>query len=637
MPLIRSSFSIVMPIHGDRDGERALRSVYFQNYPRDLVETIVIEDEDSQLTKKYPASKIIHHKERLERAISRTEGMAAATNDWVIWLDSITAERRIPVKIDGRMDVLSIEELFNLYPYSHFNGKEVCYPTDLETLSLASKQDDYWKVPAFWTKVTKIIRHRTDKNVYRVTQKYGQVEVTEDHSLVKLEGGELVKSKWYETVDNPFVTVGGVERGKLESIDLWEYLSEVSGLISDEKTVRFDNHQRGQDKIFLKRQLGGDSLLSLCRILGLYISEGSVSKRPKSKNFDIALQEKEILQGIEKDFQELTNATFSYCADKKGTYATVWRLRNYSNLLTAAFPYLCGKDSRSKKIPQFIYNLDKKYQAEFLKYLVIGDGSRKKGSAPDGGKRSKKFLKNYFVYTTVSLGLASGLCFLLRQLGIDFSVGYRESKKSWGISTRPLKTNRRGFKTFISPLEKASRYVYDLSVESDSHTFVDSLGLVALHNSDDELISSTLYNLDYWIRRCPGYKIFHYGGIVYWEPKTFDEHNYEPRTTIRPTPDIPDGEPGMGYFETGKVATGHFVFRREIFEELGGMPQQMSPYVFADECAREFPEFREMMGRRKVDTLGNPWGCDFFYFYKITRKYKSKALPLNLYLQHVRR
>ena len=156
-------------------------------------------------------------------------------------------------------------------------------------------------------------------------------------------------------------------------------------------------------------------------------------------------------------------------------------------------------------------------------------------------------------------------------------------------------------------------------------------------DSDDELISTALYDLTHAINRFPDYKIFHYGGIVMWEPKTVDELDYDSRTTIRQTPDLPDGNPGMGYFETGLVASGHFCFKRELYTELGGFPPEMSPYAFADRAAEEFPEMREMMIRRNVDSIGNPFGQDYYYIYKLTRKYKSKALPLYLYIQHIRR
>ena len=156
-------------------------------------------------------------------------------------------------------------------------------------------------------------------------------------------------------------------------------------------------------------------------------------------------------------------------------------------------------------------------------------------------------------------------------------------------------------------------------------------------DSDDELLSTALYDLDYCINKYPEYKIFHYGGIVMWEPKTSDEVDYNPQTTIRSTPDLPDGDPGMGYFETGLVGNGHFCFKRELYQELGGFPNECSPYELAKRGVEEFPELGEMMKRRNVDTLGNPWGQDFLYMYKLTRKYKSKALPLLLYLQHIRR
>jgi len=58
----------------------------------------------------------------------------------------------------------------------------------------------------------------------------------------------------------------------------------------------------------------------------------------------------------------------------------------------------------------------------------------------------------------------------------------------------------------------------------------------------------------------------------------------------------------------------------------------------ADIAKEEFPEMADEDNELYlVDTLGNPWGDDYYLAYKYTRKYKSKGLPLNLYLQHVRR
>jgi glycosyltransferase involved in cell wall biosynthesis len=152
-------------------------------------------------------------------------------------------------------------------------------------------------------------------------------------------------------------------------------------------------------------------------------------------------------------------------------------------------------------------------------------------------------------------------------------------------------------------------------------------------DSDDELLSSSLYLMDYYIRKYPEYKVFHFGGVVYWEPRTWDEKDYDPRTTIRPTPNIKEAEVGMEQFKSGVIASGHFVFHRSVFEDIGGLPKTSSPYEASDIAKEEFPEFKEWF----VDTLGNPHGDDYYYFYKMTRKYKSKPLPLNLYLQHVRR
>jgi len=157
-------------------------------------------------------------------------------------------------------------------------------------------------------------------------------------------------------------------------------------------------------------------------------------------------------------------------------------------------------------------------------------------------------------------------------------------------------------------------------------------------DSDDELVSTALYDLDYCIRHNVHYKIFHWGGIVYWEPKTWDEPGYDPRTSIRPTPNLEEDVVGMKPFKTGLVAAGHFCFQRKLLDEVGGLIHTTSPYEMAEKAKEEFPEFADPENELYlVDTLGNPWGDDYYMMYKLTRKYKSRGLPLNLYIQHVRR
>ncbi len=53
----------------------------------------------------------------------------------------------------------------------------------------------------------------------------------------------------------------------------------------------------------------------------------------------------------------------------------------------------------------------------------------------------------------------------------------------------------------------------------------------------------------------------------------------------------------------------------------------------------EFPEIKPLYwnkGKKSYDSLGNPWGEDWYYFYKITRKCESKYLDIAPYYVHSR-
>ena len=56
-----------------------------------------------------------------------------------------------------------------------------CFPDDLYVWSATG-----------WNKIKKIVRHRTNKDIYRIRTKHAIVDVTEDHSLIN-SNGEMVK------------------------------------------------------------------------------------------------------------------------------------------------------------------------------------------------------------------------------------------------------------------------------------------------------------------------------------------------------------------------------------------------------------------------------------------------------------
>ena len=153
-------------------------------------------------------------------------------------------------------------------------------------------------------------------------------------------------------------------------------------------------------------------------------------------------------------------------------------------------------------------------------------------------------------------------------------------------------------------------------------------------DSDDEFLKTYLEVLNsYMTEDFPGYKCYHYGAIVV-------RMGFQ---SVRETFDIKEEGEGMESFPSGKIGAGSFCFHRDCLDKVGYLPEAINPYLFADMAKDANPEITQWYGpipTNKVSeskSLGNPWGDDWYMFYKITRKFKSKALPIAPYIQFVRR
>lgn len=93
--------------------------------------------------------------------------------------DSVVGETPIIIKKQVE-DVIAIEDLFNQYLKNVYTDKIT------QTKEIIDTSELYINVmtETGWTKINKIIRHKTNKKLYRVKTLYGCVTVTEDHSLL---------------------------------------------------------------------------------------------------------------------------------------------------------------------------------------------------------------------------------------------------------------------------------------------------------------------------------------------------------------------------------------------------------------------------------------------------------------------
>lgn len=170
-------------------------------------------------------------------------------------------------------------------------------------------------------------------------------------------------------------------------------------------------------------------------------------------------------------------------------------------------------------------------------------------------------------------------------------------------------------------------------------------------DADDELFSYSLEAISQMIDKYPDQKMFNFASF-----HVHENYGAHIRNAFEPAKlDV-----GHDVFGGGNIVNGTFVFHRSVFEDLGGYPDDLeqvdttelnyggvrdlkmtSPYDFSVAAQLEFPEIRQffLVGEEDPDgkvikELGNPWGQDYYLFYKYTRKYYSMPINVPLYIVH---
>lgn len=174
--------------------------------------------------------------------------------------------------------------------------------------------------------------------------------------------------------------------------------------------------------------------------------------------------------------------------------------------------------------------------------------------------------------------------------------------------------------------------------------------IICMLDSDDMLVPEALEKIDSYFKKFSKFKLFNFGcRFIHTDGAESSRDAFRPQRK----------RTGHEIFGGGKIVNGTFVFHREVYEDLGAFPEGVktihvpwyknsplmwtSPYDFSAYAQEEYPEIKKFFMEKHPDhpaglprELGNPWGQDYYLFYKYTRRYHSKPMSDKLEVVHLK-
>jgi len=349
----------------------------------------------------------------------------------VIYGDSVASYTPILIQRNGVQTIMGIEELGNLGEWRKCadSDKEYC---ELENINSWTETG--------WTPVERIIRHTLapHKKMVRVLTHTGLVDVTDDHSLLKLDGTE---------VSSKDLKVG-------DALLHAPYPSQTESFLGCEVTAR---------------------------IAGFFVGDGScrVYECPSGKksswalnnsNLDMLESYKKMCEQVYPEFGWIINPTLV----SSGVYKLTMLSKNYGSatefIQKFRDMYYVGQ---RKNIPDWILNGTPEVKQAFWDGLYDSDGDK------DMNGYVRIDQKNQITCAQISL--------LASRLGYSVSINTRTDKPYICRMTCTTKSQRRPADAIKKMHEISySGFVYDLTTAS--HHFQAGVGQMIVHNTDSIFI-----------------------------------------------------------------------------------------------------------------------------------------------------
>jgi myo-inositol-1-phosphate synthase len=361
--------------------------------------------------------------------------------------NSVTGDQMILVRINGKMEYISIGELIDSlmkkYKPQKEKGKEILTEEKIREKIECFTIDDEFKVKL--VKVSAFIRHKIKEPIFEVELEGGRkIKITKDHNLFVLnDRGKLEPIPASDLKENESLVAVPENlfcpQPEKKFFNLKPYLKEIIGASSYQKgkikvkkgfieIVGYPNF-----KIPVKFPLSDEFL----QIVGLWLADGSYDRKGKSYNIELACgNDKECLK-IVSNFCEKLGLTFSIGGKKKV------KIRIHSKVLGRIFEkiFKLKGTAFTKRVPSWVFDLSDRQIAQVLKGYVSGDGGIT-------GKQIR--------WTSISRKLIEDIQTLFLRIGINSTIFKEEYSKNhsgyhskFGYCWHGLITGYKDFKNFV--------------------------------------------------------------------------------------------------------------------------------------------------------------------------------------------
>lgn len=374
-----------------------------------------------------------------------------------IYGDSVLGDTPIILrdKYSGNIITKNIMDLSNEWEiYEEFK------PYDTFSSNRKDKQQSKIKEYEVWTKngwsdIKRVIRHKCNKRIYRVVTHNSVVDVTEDHSLLDMNGEKVKPNECYigkELLENNIFN--NIEKNILTFENIKNYIDTDMSI--EEK------------KAFIYGFFMGDGCC------GKYETNYGIKYSWELNNSNIVWCDK-----LKIILEEIYNKKFKILDTLKssGVYKIV---PNCSNIEFLTNEFMCMYENKCKIVPEIIQNGNNKNKQAFLCGYYLADGNN---SINETSSVIRFDCKNKLT--------ASSFVLLVSSLGYNVSMNTRNDKDVYRITCTKNKLRKETnlIKNIFIKLERYNDFVYD--IETEDGTFNTGFPLI-IKNTDSVFMSFKL-------------------------------------------------------------------------------------------------------------------------------------------------